>query len=174
MNNTKEFINKNQDKVPVRYDFLQLMIKDKETGVSTLTGKHILKILEDEKTQKKNVMGFMEDVMVYKFKEKLADGTYKLVQYAIPLWAKDKKEKEIHYLLNQISYFNVGDIITMEMIKSGVKSVVKLEAYNDGKGSEIKPEPLEEEIPIIEDGEDLPVEEIPEDDDMIDVKDIPF
>jgi hypothetical protein len=175
MNNTKEFMEQNKDKVPVRYEWLQLMIKDKETKAETLTGKHILKILEDERTKKKNAMGFMQDVMIYKFKEKLPNETYRLVQYAIPLWAKDKENKEVHYLIAQMSKFNIGDIITMEMIKSGIKSVVKLEAYNSEVSRDIKPEPAEEDIPIIEEGDDLPEEEeVPEDDDMIDVKDIPF
>jgi hypothetical protein len=162
--NTQDFIKANQDKIPERYDWLRLMVKDKETKTETLTGPHILRILGDEKTSKKNAMGFMEDVMIYKFKEKLADDKYRLVQYAMPLWAKDKKDQEIHYLVIRMSEFNVGDIIVMEMHKSGIKNFVNITKYNPESASA-----TEKVIDI--DNEDIPVVE---DDDEIKIEDIPF
>lgn len=172
--NTQDFVNQHADKVPERFEFLQLMIKDKETGKKSFTGKHLLKIVSDERTTSKDYMSFMREVIRYKFIEKLGNGTKKNVQYDIPCWAKDKEGKEIHYLIPKMAEFVEGDVITMEMIPNGIKTFVEIHRYRPDDVDNEEEAPKGEE-PIIDLNDEFPLEEDLEAlTDEIDIKDIPF
>ena len=175
MESTNKFLEINKDKIPETYEFLQLSYKDKETGKKYFTGKHILKIVSDERTTKKDAVGYMQEILRYKFVEKLKDGTKKMVQYDFPCWAKDKEGEQVHYMVPKLAEFKIGDVVTLEMIPNGLKSFTEIHFYvpNLITKEQVEANALKtvdvDEVPQSKEQE-ISVDE----EDEIDIKDIPF
>lgn len=85
----------------------------------------------------------------------------------------NKTGDDVNYLIKKMNEFNYGDLITMEMKKSGIKSFIDVEKYypdkitaemaqaNAEKIIDANAMPDEDDIPVIDDGEEIDIKDIP-------------
>lgn len=132
---------------------LKLGIK-KEGGGTESTGPHKVKIIGDKLC---NTKDFKTQEVVPAVKYILEEeGTEK--QYIV----KVKSDTgELNYFIQRMAQFKVGDIITLEMKKKGIKNYIEITKDGETSEEELQTIDLDEE-----NSEELP--------DEIDPKDIPF
>lgn len=135
-------------KVKERDEYLRLAPKN-EQGVPTPNGPHKLKLVGD-KIGTNNLGEQQLHVTVLEGK------TQKL--WTIPL--KDK-EGNLHYLVQTLAQYNEGDEIVVEMKKNGAKNYVEVKKVGDELPTITLDEDGEGASSELEDGEDVPPDDIP-------------
>lgn len=140
-----------------RLSLAEKIIKNGKSRGTKSTGKHIVKFLEDKVVKGKDFSTGQEIMkMKYIFEE---NGQKKF--YTRPL--RDENE-EVHYFIQRMSQFNYGDELVIEYLQKGLKGYISVnkntgqpDVSQEGSGTDI----ADEDIPVLEEDEDIDVDKIP-------------